>query len=100
MRVEAQILQSLARAGDETAERTEGFGEGAIDKRNLILNSKSFCRAAAVLPTGENRMRFIDENTRTMRRSDWEQFGQVSEIAVHRIDAFEHHELTFAVVSA
>ena len=100
MRVEAQILQRLARAGDETAERAEGFREGAVGEGNAILDAELLRRAAPVFAAGENGMRLVDEDTRAVCFGDIDQCLQVSEVAVHRINALDHDQLAFPGVPA
>src|SRR5262249_33466621 len=100
MRVEAQVLQRLARAGNESTQRAESLRKGAVGKRDTAFAAESFRRAASVFTTRQNGMGFIDENARAVRLGNRDQLGQISEIAVHRVNAFEHDELPFTFVSA
>jgi hypothetical protein len=45
-------------------------------------------------------MRFVDENGRTMRFRDGDELFQSAEIAVHRVNAFDHDQSAFAFMSA
>ena len=46
-----------------------------------------------MLAAAEDRMSFIDKNARAMRVRDIEHLLQISEVAVHRINALHYHEL-------
>src|SRR2546430_16327433 len=45
-------------------------------------------------------MCFIDENARVMRVRHIEHLLKISKIAIHRIDAFDYHELAPALLTA
>ena len=45
-------------------------------------------------------MRFVDEDARAMRFGDGDQLLQIPEIAVHRINAFDHDQSAFAFMPA
>jgi hypothetical protein len=64
------------------------------------LQAEFFRGPAPVLTTGQNGVRFIDKNARAMRLGYGDELGQVSEIAIHGINTFEHDELSLASVSA
>ena len=51
-----------------------------------------FRRTAAVLATPQDRMCLVDEDLRTVRGGNVNQRLEVSEIAVHRINALDHDE--------
>ncbi len=100
MRVEAQVLQRLARARDEAAERAEGFREGPVSQPDAIFDPEFFRRPTAMLTAGEGGMRLVDEDARAVFFRDFDQPDEVSEIAIHRVNAFDHDQLAAALVSA
>ena len=70
MRVETQILQCLLRARDKAAQRAERFGERSIDERNAIFHAEVLGRSSTMFAAAEHGMRFVNENTGTMRFRD------------------------------
>ena len=58
-----------------------------------------FRRAATMFATGQNGMRFVDENARAVRFGDVNQFLKFTKIAVHRIDAFDDNKLTLSLLA-
>ena len=74
MCVETQVLQRLPRTGNEAAQRAERFGKRAVDQREPVFHAEMLGRASAVFAASQHRMRFVNENLRTMRVCDIEQF--------------------------
>src|ERR1700730_14400536 len=89
MCVIAQILNCLRRTRYETAKRSEGLGKCAVNKGDLVFHFKLLSRTATVLTTAQHRMRFIDENAGVMSLGHRNQFLEIAEVAIHRINPFD-----------
>ena len=70
MRIETQILQRFLRTGDEASERSESFGERAIDEWNAIFHTKLLSRAATMFTTSQHGVGFVNEDTRAVTLCD------------------------------
>ena len=79
---------------NKAAHRANAFGESADHEIDLILNPLIFIHAAPVRPEKAHRMRLIDQHHRPVFLRDLHHFGKWSDIAKHRINAFQHHQLT------
>src|SRR5882724_4665124 len=99
MRIEAQILQRLLRTRDKSSECAEGLGECAINKRNAVFDAKFLSRAATMFTTRQHRVGFINKNAGAMRLCDVNQLPQITEIAVHRINALHNNQLASAFLA-
>src|SRR2546430_5666075 len=51
-----------------------------------------------MISASQHRMRFVHENAGTVRFRDLNQFLQIAEVAVHRVNAFHDNELPPAAV--
>ena len=60
--------------------------------RDASLDLEFFRRAPPVLTTSEDGMCFVDENTRALGFGDVDQLLKVSEVAIHRVNAFDHDQ--------
>ncbi len=77
----------------EAAHRAHRFGEGADDEIDIVDHALLFADAAAVLADEAHRMRFIHQHHCAMLLGDGDHFLERRDIAQHRIDAFENHQL-------
>ena len=66
MGVKAQILQRFLRTGDESSQRSKGFGEGAINERNAVFHAKLLRCATTMFATGQHGVGFVNENARAV----------------------------------
>src|SRR5437868_1124103 len=93
MRVKAQILQRLSRTGNKTSERAERFRERAVNKRDLLFYPELLSRSTAIVTARKHRVGFVNENARVVRLCHSQQFPQIPEVAIHRVNALDDHEL-------
>src|SRR5215216_2886400 len=100
MRVEAQILQRLSGTGNEASERAERLRERAVNKRDALFHGELLSRSTAMLATCQHRVCLINENAGVMRFCYSQQVSQISEIAVHGVNALNDHKLTSAFLTA
>jgi len=78
---------------DIAANHAEGFGEGALDHGNPVHQTLALGHAAAPLPIHPDRVNLVEIGHRAMPLGDLAQFGDRSDVAIHRIDRFEADEL-------
>src|SRR5438105_13521490 len=100
MRIKAQILQRFLRTRDESSQRAEGLGECAVNKRNAVFHAKFLSRAATMFAACQHRVGFINKNAGAVRLCDVNQLPQITEIAVHGINAFHDNELPPAFLAS
>src|SRR3954452_15685637 len=72
MRVETQILQRLFRTGDESSQSSKCIGECSVKERDTIFHAKLLGGPTPMFAARKHRVRFIDENARTVRFCDVE----------------------------
>jgi hypothetical protein len=80
----------------EAADRADALGEGADDEIDIVEHALLLGDAAAVFADEAHRVRFVDQHHRAVFLGDLDHLLQRGDIAHHRIDAFEHHQLARA----
>src|SRR6266700_6272214 len=100
MRIETQILQRLFRTSDKSSQRSESLRERPVDERNSVFYAEFLSRAATMFATGQRGVSFVNKNAGAVRFRHVNQFLQIAEVAVHRINAFHYDELTPAFLTA
>ena len=78
----------------KAADRAYGFGEGADDEIDVIDDALCFGDAAPMLSDEAHGMRFVDQHHCPVCLGDGDHFPERRDVAQHRIDAFEHDELS------
>ena len=84
----------------EAADRAHAFGKGADNEIDIVDHARLFHHAATVLADEAHGMRFVDQHHGAVFLGDGDHFLQRSDIAQHRIDAFQHHQLAGAFGNA
>src|SRR3546814_13940544 len=77
----------------EAPDGADRFGEGADDEIDLAFQPLVFIHAAAVGAEKAHRMGLVDQHHAAVLLRDSDHFPERRDIAEHRIDAFEHHQL-------
>src|SRR5438270_3367318 len=90
---EAQDLELWVVGDAEAADRADGLGESADDEVDVVDHALRLGHSAAVLADEAHRVRFVVQHHSAIGPGDGDHVLQRSDVAEHRIDAFEDHEL-------
>src|SRR5204862_7896201 len=94
------ILQRFTPTRDETSHSSERVSKRATHEGKPDLEADGLRSSPAMFAAAEHRMRFVNKNARAIGIRHIKHFPQISEIAIHRINAFDHHELASALLTA
>ena len=91
--VGAQIFDILALAGDETARAAERFGEAADDEVDLVGEAEVVRGAAALAAEHAEAVGVVEHVETVELLGGGDQLGEVSDVAFHRVHAFDDEQL-------
>ena len=92
-RVAAQEIDQRGRAGDIAAHHAERLRQRALDHRRALGHAVALGDAAAARPVEADRVHLVEIGHRAVAVGDVAQFADRRDVAVHRIDRFEAHQL-------
>ena len=91
---EPQDLELRMVRDAEAADGADGLGEGADDEVDVVDHALLFSDTAAVLADEAHRMGLVDQHHRAIFLRDGDHLLERRDVAEHRIDAFEHDQLS------
>ena len=89
----AHEVDELATARDEAADDAEALAEATLHDVGLVEQARGLQQAAALRAVHADGMGLVDEGQRAVAPRDGQQLAQRRDVAVHRVQRFERHQL-------
>ena len=88
-----EVVDDLAVAGDESAQRAETLGESAHNEVGLVRQAEVAGGAAAVLSYDAESVGIIHHHAGVVLLAELHDAGQGSDVAFHRVHSVHHYQL-------
>lgn len=83
--------------GDIAADHTDGLGHGALDDVHLVRHAQLGGDTGAARAVHAHRMHLVEVGEGVVALGDRDDLGDWGNVAVHRVDRLEHHDLRLAL---